>query len=63
MVNYTQLATQPDGTHAALTTAFALNGVNKAAVIISLGALAGLTTVVLVLLLGQLFDTPLPRGR
>jgi APA family basic amino acid/polyamine antiporter len=53
MVNYTQLATQPDGTHATLATAFALNGVNWAAVIISLGALAGLTTVVLVLLLGQ----------
>jgi APA family basic amino acid/polyamine antiporter len=69
MVNYTQLATQPDGTHATLATAFALNGVNWAAVIISLGALAGLTTVVLVLLLGQtrvLFamcrDGLLPRG-
>jgi len=53
MVNYTQLATQPDGTHATLATAFALNGVNWAAVVISLGALAGLTTVVLVLMLGQ----------
>jgi basic amino acid/polyamine antiporter, APA family len=53
MVNYKQLATQPDGTHATLATAFALNGVNWAAVVISLGALAGLTTVVLVLMLGQ----------
>jgi basic amino acid/polyamine antiporter, APA family len=53
MVNYTQLASKPDGTHATLATAFELNGVTWAAVIISLGALAGLTTVVLVLLLGQ----------
>ncbi|WP_028923690.1 amino acid permease [Pseudonocardia acaciae] len=69
MVNYTQLATGPDGTPATLATAFALNGVNWAAVVISLGALAGLTTVVLVMFLGQtrvLFamcrDGLLPRG-
>ncbi|HEY2204213.1 MAG TPA: amino acid permease [Pseudonocardia sp.] len=69
MVKYTELATKPDGTKATLATAFALNGVNWAAVVISLGALAGLTTVVLVLMLGQtrvLFamsrDRLLPRG-
>jgi APA family basic amino acid/polyamine antiporter len=53
MVNYKQLATTPDGESATLATAFALNGVNWAAAIISVGALAGLTTVVMVLLLGQ----------
>jgi APA family basic amino acid/polyamine antiporter len=69
MVNYTQLATGPDGKTATLATAFQLNGVGWAATVISLGALAGLTTVVLVLLLGQtrvLFamsrDGLLPRG-
>jgi APA family basic amino acid/polyamine antiporter len=69
MVKYTELATKPDGTKATLATAFALNGVTWAAVVISLGALAGLTTVVLVLMLGQtrvLFamarDGLLPRG-
>ncbi|MEW5808645.1 MAG: amino acid permease [Actinomycetota bacterium] len=52
-----------------LATAFALNGVNWAAKVISIGALAGLTTVVIVLVLGQtrvLFamsrDGLLPRG-
>jgi basic amino acid/polyamine antiporter, APA family len=54
MVPYTELQTQPDGTRATLATAFALNGVNWAATIISIGALAGLTTVVMVLLLGQI---------
>jgi basic amino acid/polyamine antiporter, APA family len=54
MVPYTDLATQPDGTRATLATAFALNGVNWAATIIAVGALAGLTTVVMVLLLGQI---------
>ena len=53
MVKYTELATKPDGSKATLATAFAMNGVNWAAVVISLGALAGLTTVVLVLMLGQ----------
>ncbi len=69
MVDYTQLQTQPDGTKATLATAFAILGVNWAATVIAVGALAGLTTVVLVLMLGQirvLFamsrDGLLPRG-
>ncbi|GAA3045042.1 amino acid permease [Pseudonocardia yunnanensis] len=69
MVNYTELATRPDGTTATLATAFALDGINWAVVVISLGALAGLTTVVLVAMFGQiriLFamarDGLLPRG-
>ncbi len=73
MVNYTELATttNPDGTtdRKTLATAFSLNGVDWAANIISVGALAGLTTVVMVLMLGQirvLFamsrDGLLPRG-
>ncbi|MCX5044539.1 amino acid permease [Aldersonia sp. NBC_00410] len=49
MVPYTDLA----GEDATLATAFALNGVDWAKNIISIGALAGLTTVVMVLLLGQ----------
>jgi APA family basic amino acid/polyamine antiporter len=53
MVPYTDLQTQPDGTRATLATAFASLGVNWAAAIIAIGALAGLTTVVMVLLLGQ----------
>jgi basic amino acid/polyamine antiporter, APA family len=53
MVPYTDLRTQPDGTRATLATAFASLGVNWAATIIAVGALAGLTTVVMVLLLGQ----------
>ncbi|GAA1329140.1 amino acid permease [Pseudonocardia xinjiangensis] len=53
MVDYTALATRPDGTTATLATAFALNGVGWAVVVISLGALTGLTTVVLVAMLGQ----------
>ncbi len=52
MVSYTQLKTTPDGLHANLATAFAANGVHWASGIISIGALAGLTTVVMVLLLG-----------
>ena len=52
MVNYTQLATH-NGKKATLATAFALHDVNWAATIISVGALAGLTTVVMVMLLGQ----------
>ena len=54
MVPYTDLATQPDGTRATLATAFSMVGVNWAATIIAVGALAGLTTVVMVLLLGQI---------
>ncbi|GAA1221863.1 amino acid permease [Pseudonocardia alaniniphila] len=69
MVSYTELRTQPDGTRATLATAFESLGVNWAATIIAFGALAGLTTVVMVLMLGQirvLFamsrDGLLPRG-
>jgi APA family basic amino acid/polyamine antiporter len=69
MVKYTDLATGKDGEHKTLATAFALNHVDWAANIISFGALAGLTTVVMVLMLGQvrvLFamsrDGLLPRG-
>lgn len=53
MVSYTELRTGPDG-QANLATAFAANGVDWAAWAISIGALAGLTTVVMVLLLGQI---------
>ena len=53
MVPYTDLKSGPDG-QANLASAFAANGVNWAATIISIGALAGLTTVVMVLLLGQI---------
>ena len=51
MVPYTVLKTTPNG-HANLATAFTVNGVHWASSIISIGALAGLTTVVMVLLLG-----------
>ena len=51
MVPYTVLKTTAEG-HANLATAFAANGVHWASSIISVGALAGLTTVVMVLLLG-----------
>ncbi|MDT5139041.1 MAG: basic amino acid/polyamine antiporter, family [Mycobacterium sp.] len=68
MVSYTQL--KSSGRHSAnLATAFKANGVHWASGIISVGALAGLTTVVMVLMLGQcrvLFamarDGLLPRG-
>ena len=57
MVKYSELATttNPDGTEnrKTLATAFSLNDVDWAANIISVGALAGLTTVVMVLMLGQ----------
>ncbi len=53
MVPYTDLKTTSDGRHANLATAFAINGVHWASGVISIGALAGLTTVVMVLLLGQ----------
>ncbi|TWP43237.1 amino acid permease [Lentzea tibetensis] len=69
MVPYDKLKTQPDGTRATLASAFSDNGVDWAATVISVGALAGLTTVVMVLMLGQtrvLFamsrDGLLPRG-
>ena len=57
MVSYKQLATDnPDGTSSkkTLATAFSTNGADWAAQIISIGALAGLTTVVMVLMLGQI---------
>ena len=50
MVSYTELR---DAESPNLATAFALNGVDWAAKVISIGALAGLTTVVIVLVLGQ----------
>ncbi|QUH04851.1 amino acid permease [Saccharopolyspora erythraea] len=54
MAKYTDLSTKPDGSRSTLATAFSLNGVDWAAAIISVGALAGLTTVVMVMLLGQI---------
>lgn len=53
MVNYTELRSGSGHGQANLATAFAINGVNWAAKVISIGALAGLTTVVMVLVLGQ----------
>ena len=50
MVSYTELR---EAETQNLATAFALNGVDWAAKVISIGALAGLTTVVIVLVLGQ----------
>lgn len=68
MVRYTELRDTGSG-HANLATAFALNGVDWAAKVISIGALAGLTTVVMVIVLGlsRVFfamsrDGLLPRG-
>lgn len=51
MVHYTEL--RAAGEDANLATAFEANGVEWAANVISIGALAGLTTVVIVLVLGQ----------
>jgi APA family basic amino acid/polyamine antiporter len=51
MVRYTEL--RKAGEDANLATAFSINGVDWAAKVISIGALAGLTTVVIVLVLGQ----------
>ena len=51
MVHYTDL--KAAGEKANLATAFSENGVDWAAKVISIGALAGLTTVVIVLVLGQ----------
>ena len=74
MVPYGQLGpVLPDGTHdgdaATLASAFTAVGVDWAAKVIAIGAIAGLTTVVLVLMLGQsriIFamsrDGLLPRG-
>jgi APA family basic amino acid/polyamine antiporter len=53
MVSYTQLKTAPGGKPANLATAFAANGIHWASEVIAIGALAGLTTVVMVLMLGQ----------
>lgn len=53
MVSYTQLKTLPRHKSANLATAFAANGIQWASKIIAIGALAGLTTVVMVLMLGQ----------
>lgn len=54
MVRYTELRDGADGFggHANLATAFSLNGIDWAAKVISIGALAGLTTVVMVIMLG-----------
>jgi APA family basic amino acid/polyamine antiporter len=52
MVSYTQLRTVPGGKPANLATAFTVNGIHWASKIIAIGALAGLTTVVMVLVLG-----------
>ncbi|RSM71895.1 amino acid permease [Amycolatopsis sp. WAC 01375] len=70
MVNYKELSTSAgDGSKKTLASAFAVNGVDWAANIISVGALAGLTTVVMVLMLGQIRiifamsrDGLMPRG-
>ncbi|MBY0440627.1 MAG: amino acid permease [Mycobacteriaceae bacterium] len=53
MVPYTVLRDGTNGQHANLATAFVANGAGWATGIISIGALAGLTTVVMVLMLGQ----------
>lgn len=53
MVSYTQLRTVPGSGSTNLATAFKANGLYWASGIISVGALAGLTTVVMVLILGQ----------
>ena len=67
MVSYTELHNRPG--HVNLATAFEINGIDWAAKIISVGALAGLTTVVMVLVLGlsrvmfaMARDGLLPRG-
>ena len=52
MVSYRELRSR-GGQSANLATAFDLNGVHWAAKVISVGALAGLTTVVIVLMFGQ----------
>ena len=52
MVSYADLRDKGQDGHPNLATAFELNGVGWAAKVISIGALAGLTTVVMVLILG-----------
>lgn len=52
MVKYSDLRVADS--HPNLSTAFHLNGVDWAAKVIAVGALAGLTTVVMVLMLGQI---------
>ncbi len=52
MVRFSDLRDEAGHGHANLATAFSLNGVDWAAKVISIGALAGLTTVVMVLILG-----------
>ena len=54
MQPYTALRTPPSGDSATLATAFHNVGVPWAATVISLGALAGLTTVAMILMLGQI---------
>jgi APA family basic amino acid/polyamine antiporter len=54
MQPYTALATTPAGDTATLATAFANVGLPWIAEIIGLGALAGLTTVAMILMLGQI---------
>jgi APA family basic amino acid/polyamine antiporter len=53
MVRYSDLKSASEDSGANLATAFELNGVDWAAKVIAIGALAGLTTVVMVLMLGQ----------
>jgi APA family basic amino acid/polyamine antiporter len=54
MQPYTALTTSPEGDTATLATAFTNVGLPWIAKIISLGALAGLTTVAMILMLGQI---------
>ncbi|CAM3214292.1 amino acid permease [Stackebrandtia soli] len=51
---FSDLATTPDGQRSTLATTFTEMGVDWAAAVIAFGALAGLTTVVMVLMLGQI---------
>lgn len=69
IVKYTELATPAEGHARTLATAFENNGVTWAGAIIDVGAIAGLTTVVMVMILGQTRvafamsrDGLLPRG-
>ncbi|HKR51806.1 MAG TPA: amino acid permease [Pseudonocardiaceae bacterium] len=69
MQPYTALTTSPSGDTATLATAFTNVGLPWVAKIIALGALAGLTTVAMILMLGQIrvlfamaWDGLLPRA-
>lgn len=53
MSSYTSLKDRPDGSSATLATAFTQHGVTWVAGFISVAAMVGLTTVVMVLILGQ----------